>query len=238
MAINERLIDTEVPSTAGEEGLVLYLDANDSTSYGGSGTTWTDISGNSNDGTISGATWNPAGYFDVTGASNSGVEINGLTTQITPNGNDSTMGGWFRKDNTNVGTFWSKGTNTNYELQVLEGSGNNLRYIFYRRTGSAVAIALSNSSLSANTWYHIMGVIDWSNQDVKIYLNGSLVGTNTTWSHYTSNQHLTGSIFLGRRNDNSGNLDGKVSEFKVYDKVLTSTEITAIFDEDKANYGY
>jgi hypothetical protein len=148
------------------------------------------------------------------------------------------MGGWFRKDNTNVGTFWSKGTNTNYELQVLEGSGNNLRYIFYRRTGSAVAIALSNSSLSANTWYHIMGVIDWSNQDVKIYLNGSLVGTNTTWSHYTSNQHLTGSIFLGRRNDNSGNLDGKVSEFKVYDKVLTSTEITAIFDEDKANYGY
>ena len=190
------------------------------------------------DGTITSATWNFGGYFDVSSASNSGIEIEELTTQITPNGNDSTMGGWFRKDNTNWGTFWSKGYSTNYELQAAEGGGNNLRYIFYRKSGSMVADAGTNSSLSANTWYHIMGVIDWRNQDVKIYLNGSLVGTNTTWTHYTSNQYLTGSVFIGRRNDNSGNLDGKVSAFKVYDRVLDTSEITALFDDEKANYGY
>jgi hypothetical protein len=190
------------------------------------------------DGTITSSTWNSGGYFDVSGASNSGIEIEELTTQITPNGNDSTMGGWFRKDNTNWGTFWSKGYSTNYELQAAEGGGNNLRYIFYRKSGSSVAVAETNSSLSANTWYHIMGVIDWRNQDVKIYLNGSLVGTNTTWTHYTSNQYLTGSVFIGRRNDNSGNLDGKVSAFKVYDRVLDTSEITALFDDEKANYGY
>ena len=224
--------------------LKMYLDASNTTSYPPpqTGSTWFDLTSNANNGTISGATWNPGGYFDVTGASNSGINIAGLTTQITPNGNDSTMGGWFKKDNTNWGTFWSKGAGSQYELQMAGGTSSGtaypLRYIFYRRSGSAVGTALSTTYLSANTWYHIIGVIDWSNQAIKLYLNGSLVGTNTSWSHSTSNQLLTGSIYLGRRNDNSGNLDGKVAEFKVYDKVLTASEVTALFDENKSDYGY
>ena len=36
------------------EGLVLSVDAADKTSYPGSGTTWTDLSGNGNDGTFAG----------------------------------------------------------------------------------------------------------------------------------------------------------------------------------------
>ena len=35
-----------------QSGLVLHLDAGSSTSYSGSGTTWTDISGNVNTGTL------------------------------------------------------------------------------------------------------------------------------------------------------------------------------------------
>ena len=224
--------------------LKMYLDASNTTSYPPpqTGSTWFDLTSNANNGTISGATWNPGGYFDVTGASNSGINIAGLTTQITPNGNDSTMGGWFKKDNTNWGTFWSKGAGSQYELQMAGGTGSGtaypLRYIFYRRSGSAVGTALSTTYLSANTWYHIIGVIDWSNQAIKLYLNGSLIATNTSWSHNTSNQLLTGSIYLGRRNDNSGNLDGKVAAFRVYDEVLTASEITALFDENKSDYGY
>ena len=152
------------------------------------------------------------------------------------------MGGWFKKDNTNWGTFWAKGTSTNYELQASEGFASgahySLRYVFYRRSGSSVANAVSTTNLSANTWYHIVGVVDWDNQDVKLYLNGSLIASNTSWSFISSNQHLTGTIFLGRRNDNSGNLDGKISQFKVYDEVLTASQITSLFDDDKANYGY
>ena len=34
------------------DGLVLYLDAGNISSYSGSGTTWTDLSGNSNNGKI------------------------------------------------------------------------------------------------------------------------------------------------------------------------------------------
>ena len=134
--------------------LKMYLDASNTTSYPPpqTGSTWFDLTSNANNGTISGATWNPGGYFDVTGASNSGINIAGLTTQITPNGNDSTMGGWFKKDNTNWGTFWSKGAGSQYELQMAGGTGSGtaypLRYIFYRRSGSAVGTALSTKFIA------------------------------------------------------------------------------------------
>ena len=49
------------------DGLVLCLDAGNIKSYPGSGTTWTDLSGNGNNCTIdaSGFTYNASGYFSM-----------------------------------------------------------------------------------------------------------------------------------------------------------------------------
>jgi hypothetical protein len=60
-----------------QDGLILNLDAGASTSYSGSGSTWTDLSGNGNDFTIdaSGFTHNSSGYFSMAdgGISRSGA---------------------------------------------------------------------------------------------------------------------------------------------------------------------
>ena len=46
------------------DGLVLCLDAGDGKSYSGSGTAWTDRSGNDNHGTlVNGPTFNSDGYI-------------------------------------------------------------------------------------------------------------------------------------------------------------------------------
>ena len=50
------------------DGLVLALDAANTKSYGGSGTTWTDLSGKGNNGDIDGATHNSDGYFSFDGS--------------------------------------------------------------------------------------------------------------------------------------------------------------------------
>ena len=67
--------------------LVLNLDAGDNSSYGGSGTTWTDLSGEGNNGTISGATHTSGtgGYFDFDGTDDrvtfaSGQDVGGEIT--------------------------------------------------------------------------------------------------------------------------------------------------------------
>lgn len=49
------------------DGLVLCLDAGNTKSYPGSGTTWTDLSGQGNNGTITGAVYSN-GYFDFDAA--------------------------------------------------------------------------------------------------------------------------------------------------------------------------
>ncbi len=56
-----RLISEEVVT----DGLVGYYDAGNTNSYGGSGTTWSDLSNNTNHATISGSTFNSnfGGYF-------------------------------------------------------------------------------------------------------------------------------------------------------------------------------
>lgn len=51
-----------------EDGLVMYLDAANTKSYPGTGTTWYDLSGNGAHGALlNGITWNPAGYFTFDG---------------------------------------------------------------------------------------------------------------------------------------------------------------------------
>ena len=65
------------------DGLVLCLDANAKRSYSGSGSTWSDVSGNDYDGTINGATYNSGGYFAFDGSDdfvNFGNVLADLTT--------------------------------------------------------------------------------------------------------------------------------------------------------------
>ena len=46
------------------DGLILCLDAANPKSYSGSGSTWTDLSGNNNNFTINGSTFNSEGFFN------------------------------------------------------------------------------------------------------------------------------------------------------------------------------
>ena len=59
------------------DGLVCYLDAGNSESYGGSGSTWYDLSGNGNNGNLNSVDWLPAngGIFQTNGSSASFIDI-------------------------------------------------------------------------------------------------------------------------------------------------------------------
>ena len=46
------------------DGLILCLDAANPKSNSGSGSTWTDLSGNNNNFTINGSTFNSEGFFN------------------------------------------------------------------------------------------------------------------------------------------------------------------------------
>ena len=85
-------------------------------------------------------------------------------------------------------------------------------------------------SFSANTWYHLVITFN-SGSPAKIYVNGSL-------------QHTTGNIskasdgsanYLGANNSSGGNnLLGKIDQFRVFQKELSSSEVSTLYAETAA----
>ena len=80
------------------------------------------------------------------------------------------------------------------------------------------------NSVSANidkdVWYHV--AFTYSNNDVKLYLNNQLVGSNTT---YQANIPLSSEdYYIG--NDSTSYMDGTIDDMKFYNRVITSTELS------------
>ncbi|MHB1483656.1 MAG: LamG domain-containing protein, partial [Saccharofermentanales bacterium] len=93
---------------------------------------------------------------------------------------------------------------------------------------SAGTYASFTSSLSLNTWYHIVGTYDGNY--VRVYINGALAGTGS--------QPLQGTIAAGTSPlrigyKSASTIDyykGKVDEVQVYNVALSSTEVDNLYD--------
>lgn len=189
---------------------------------------------NGYNGTISGATWNSGGYFDFDG--NDYVQ-----TSFNKNLLTFSFSIWAKFDNVNTtvypSTLISKNSyfassHTDFPFYVAQqesvikivGSiGNDYTSDYF----------LSSSSVSANTWYFITAVVDFGNT-IKLYINGNEEDSVNYTVALSENDR---SITLGRasleRSGGTGNsgLDGKISKFKMHNKVLTQAEITALYNE-------
>ncbi len=84
--------------------------------------------------------------------------------------------------------------------------------------------ALTTTTLSTGQWYHIVGVADGLTR--KIYLNSSLEGTSTE----SNNAKFDTTRFFGKRDDGRY-LGGLIDEVTIFDTVLTSDEITFLYNE-------
>lgn len=224
------------------DGLVLCLDAANAKSYPGSGTTWTDLSGNGRNGTlVNGPTFDSSNggsiAFDET---NDYVSVNNFSIQShsicafvkTNKLND--FQGIFGQAN----SIWNnlsvalriKNNNTiNY---VLSGSGTS--------TGNYSELE-TNFQVSTNTWYYVCATFNRPNR--KIYLNGIeqecyvAFGTQTTdYDLYASvsNIIIGGYAFGGGL---SYLLNGNISNLSFYNRALSATEIQQNFNALRGRFG-
>ena len=100
------LSDPLPPAPSGST-LKFYLDAKNTASYSGSGTTWSDISGNNNDFTLASPNWNSNGYFNITNSA-TGVTRNGVLGE-----SDMTV-------------FFLMQTNDTQAVMISDGTGSYL----------------------------------------------------------------------------------------------------------------
>ena len=215
------------------DGLVLNLDAGNLNSYAGSGTTWSDLAQDGNDGTINGATYTSNGYFTFDG-SNNYIDLGNVLDFTT---SDFSLAAWVNFNSVNdyqvvlqkgrVG----EGANTGYRIR-LENNGQ-VNFVTNGINDNEVDIQ-STTSLSTHTWYYITASRSGSNH--KLYLNAVLEASTSSGDASSLGNNLDLVIGYNKYYPIWG-LNGNLSIVNVYSKALSIDEVTQNFNATKTRFG-
>jgi hypothetical protein len=129
---------------------------------------------------------------------------------------------WFQTPNVSNGSMVFC---ANSNVSLANGSisiyftGGNLFCAYSDVVNNATAFAIS-----ANTWYHT--VLTYNSGSTTLYVNGSQSGNTITGTNSKNGFTFGG----GRDTLTQYPFSGYIDEFRIYSRILTSTEITAIYN--------
>ena len=204
------------------DNLIVNLDAGNTDSYPGTGTTWTNLVDDT-DYTISN------GAFD---SGNGGsIVFNGTSTFVpigTPlsNGTNFTKEAWVNADvvtparnilSSESNVFWNNGS-------TLSGGVDDSYSL------------VTSASFPTLVWRHVVLTFDDAVNTMRLYINGVQVSQNTGVTlSYVSEIERIGAHFFG------GNpvsfWDGKIAEVRVYTEALAAEDVLANYNNTKTRYG-
>ena len=215
-------------SSFNSNGALLYLNAGDSASYSGSGTTWTDLSTYQNNATLTNSPpWTNVGtgsYFSFNGTnqfapvttSKMNVAYTGKTTMFA-----------IRTVNANTGNaiyrnlFGGDGNNRNFNTYMYHVSGSTWQMQFSTGPNAPWAGPISASfTVTDNEWI-IIAVTQTTGGVVTYYVNGQQIGTPATG--VTFSQFINSGIEAVARSDNYWR--GDMGVCAIYSRALTADEI-------------
>ena len=203
------------------DGLVLYVDANQPSSYPQIGTSVYDFSGRNNNGTLFNNTgWNNNGWFTFDGTddyincgNNSSLAIVGDIT-IYALVYFNSFGGY----NGIVGKTSANSVPASFDYYTNPSNPTFLSFL--RGNGSAFTTVQSNQNISLNRWYQIAVTMNGTN--VTHYLNGTSNGTGILSTTVGDNGDP---VLIGNRGDFFTDMNGSISSVQIYSRALTTAEI-------------
>ena len=215
------------------DGLIFRVDANDPASYGGTGTTWTDVVNGNNGSILNGATYNSAqgGYFEFDGVDDQVDFDQPAILESYPLSIDI----WFYSSHNNSGIITkgrTRGSSSQRDFDIT-GTGTNIRFLISR--GSGYNFIMDNTYPSLNVWHHLS--VSWDGttgtNGAKMYLDGALYAQATASSASFATSH---DIFAGG-NRSGFMMNGRISTIKMYNKALSAAEALQNYNASKARYG-
>lgn len=212
-------------------GLVMNLDATNPISYPGSGTTWTDLSGNGNNGTlVNGVGYTSAngGALTFDGVSNY-VNVPNSSSILPSTGNISTLACFKALA---VGTDGGSIIFNKEDEYELSAGGGNIDYAF-RPNWAWVG----QTAFNVSQFYCVAVTYDQSYQ--RMYINGTPV-------YSAPLSGAIGNLFskdlrIGARSAPgaaSGFFNGQIATVQIYNRALSATEVQQNFDALEGRYDY
>jgi hypothetical protein len=249
-----------------EDGLVLALDAANTKSYPGSGTSWNDLSGNNITGTLT----NGPIYNSVNGGS---IVLDGVNDYIqhssnltvlnnVSGSNEFTCSSWF-KLNTYVsgssalymGILMKGGYNPSWGITLQQDTPVNgvfTRATFYygvrnlslpvNTPGYGNPASVSTQTLQLNTWYKVdfAHTFTGTTHTFNFYINGQLhQNTAYTNQYYPVSFQNTQNVFVGY-SPLAGNyvaMNCSLANYSIYTRTLSAQEILQNFNATRSRFG-
>ena len=215
------------------DGLILYLDAASKRSYVG-GSTWTDLTKNSNNFEINGGVQHNGKYFSLNGSTSQYFQSNPFSHPTE----DFTIELYERITEFNLTPF--------YSYAVL---GDDNEGLLYLPSDSSAEIQIRGPAGQVNTgfaielnkFYQIARVRISSSGDEKLYINGDLAFEGTLAAGQST--QANGSFNVGQEQDSPGGgfrdtqtIIGDVSIVRVYDRALSPQEISTNYQEIQSRF--
>ena len=214
-------------------GLVLCLDAANKRSYPGTGTTWTDLSGNSNNGTLTNGPTFSAGNMGSIVFDGSDDYVNISNTSIL-NNSSQTINIWFLYTSipgngvSVIGKHDSAGSFNGYNMGLYDGT------VFCQfKNGSGVDAGTLSTVMSANTWT-LITLKFTIGSTLTLYKNGNKISTNALSSVSMTSQPIR----IGLSVDTYWSaLPGRVASVQIYSRELSDDDVLQNYNATKTRFG-
>jgi hypothetical protein len=226
-----------------ESGLVLSLDAGNTKSYPGSGTTWTDLSGNGNTGTlVNGVGYNSGNLgslsFDGTDDSSDFGNILQLGTE------SRTYCCWYRQGvtsfPTNVYLITKTDNTTTAYRQALGFRTNGSIYVILRGQSNVSYDTIITNPKNDTNWHYLVWVLDRTSNYL-IYQDNILVDTKDISPIVSQNFQLNRPLRIGSYNTTDNEpvnwYNGNISQVSIYNRALSAAEVAQNFNATRGRFG-
>jgi hypothetical protein len=232
---------TNVRQNIVTNGLVLYLDAGNRMSYTSGSTTWSDLSGNGNNGTLtvsgSGAT---SASFDPSNQGN--IKFNGTNNYVIMGANSILdLSGQF------TFSVWFKfNTLASGNMLLARNRGGNFAFTFYQFSSGRPRLLLQNGSTgvdatSTNTYsigniYNLTTVL--TSTQIIHYINGSL-DTITSSGGLLPNYSGAAYTWTLGANPIDAPIFGDQNQYitSIYNRALSAQEVNQNYNATKTRFG-
>jgi hypothetical protein len=222
------------------DGLILNYDISNASSYPGSGTTVTDLTGSSNATLYNSPTYTATGggYLTFNGSNQYLGTNTALGSKLNP-ANSSTVISIFvwvypMDNGVIVQEIGQTTPNTGWHDSQIEMVSGTLRFSVWNNQPSGFA---SSISTPLNNWYYVGFTYDGTN--LRGYVNGSLAVTSGTISRSTPGANLYYAI---AHNDATNLGDGSFANMRfggmqVYNTALSGPNVLSNYNSQKSRFG-
>lgn len=213
-------------------GLVLHLDAAQLRSYPTTGTTWTDLSGNGNNGTLTnGPTFN---------SGNGGsIVFDGVNDYVQ--GPTSTT--WFSNTSFSIEAWvFPNSSPPDYQHFFAANSSFTARRSLILRVYNTGVLRfgyyeddLDASGITFNTWNHVIATYNTTGDLSSVYINGNFINSSNAGPYVATSANVR--IGIWHYPGVEKPWKGRIAVVKVYNRPLTATEVLQNFNATKSRYG-